>query len=64
MDIAGIAAASTARSTAQFVDAVQIAVLKKALQLEGQGALQLVQAATQVVNNNPPSLGGSVDTFA
>lgn len=64
MDITGIAAASIARSTAQFVDAVQLAVLKKALQLEGQGALQLVQAATQVVSSNPPSVGGNVDTFA
>jgi hypothetical protein len=64
MDVASIAAESTARSHAQLLDAVQMAVLRKTLDQQGQSALQLVQAATQVVYNNPPNIGGSVDTFA
>lgn len=64
MDVAGIAAASTALSQIRFAQAAQIAVLKKALELEGQGALQLVQAVAQVIYNNPPNVGGNVDTVA
>jgi hypothetical protein len=64
MDVAGIAATSTAMSQIRFAEAAQIAVLKKALELEGQGALQLVQAVAQVTYNNPPNVGGNVDTVA
>jgi hypothetical protein len=64
MDIAGIAADSTVSSRAQLLDAVQMAVLRKALDLEGQSALQLVQSAAQIVFNNPPNLGNSIDTYA
>jgi hypothetical protein len=51
-------------SQANAANAVQLAVLKKAINLQGQGALQLVQAATQSASSKPPHLGGSVDTFA
>ncbi len=64
MDVAGIAAASTAMAQIRFAQAAQIAVLKQALELEGQGALQLVQAVAQVVYNNPPNVGGNIDTTA
>jgi hypothetical protein len=63
MDISVVSAAVTA-AQADTASAVQMAVLKKALDMEGQSALQLVQAATQVSYNNPPNLGNKVDTFA
>ncbi len=44
---------------------VQLTVLKKAINLESNGALQLLQALpTPQPVNNPPHLGKSVDTFA
>lgn len=64
MEITGIAASATAMSQAETATAVQMAVLKKALDIEGQSALQLVQAATQTGYNNPPNLGNRVDIFA
>lgn len=64
MDITGTAAAAASIAQTETADAVQIAVLKKALAIEGQGALQLVQAATQIGYSNPPNLGNGVDTFA
>lgn len=45
----------------------QVAVLKKALDVEASSALALIQAIPQpqpVVNTNPPHLGNSVDTKA
>jgi hypothetical protein len=64
MDVTGIAAMSTSMAQAETAEAVQLAVLKKALDIEGQGALQLIQAATQVNYSNPPNLGNGVDVFA
>ncbi len=64
MDIAGIAAVATSMAQTETANAVQMAVLKKALDIEGQSALQLVQAATQINYNNPPNLGSGVDIFA
>lgn len=63
MDVAAIASLATAMSQAETAQAVQIGVLKKALDVQANGALQLLAAAAQVVNN-PPHLGNSVDTFA
>jgi len=64
MDVSAIAAAASDMAQAQTADAVQIAVLKKALDIESQNAMQLIQAASQVIYNNPPNLGNQVDTFA
>jgi len=68
MDVSGIAAAATQLSQNRTANDVQIAVLKKAMDIQAQGALQLVQAATaqsaQSVSNNPPHLGNAIDTFA
>ena len=60
MDVAGIGSLSTALSAAQTGDAVSILVMKKAMEMQGQSALALVQAATQTAAN-PPNLGQSVD---
>lgn len=62
MDVAGIASLSTALSAAATGDAVAVQVLKKSLDLEAQGALQLLQALPAV--NNPPHLGNAVDVRA
>ncbi|MCX7171618.1 MAG: YjfB family protein [Proteobacteria bacterium] len=66
MDVTAIASAATAMSQARTADAVSVAVLKKALNIQAQGALQLVQAATQSAQttNNLPHLGNKVDFFA
>lgn len=60
MDVSSIGSLSTALSQAQTGDAVSTLVLKKAMQIQEQNALQLLQALPQV-SNNPPSLGNSVD---
>lgn len=62
MDISGLASAASAASQAQTGDAVAIAVLKKATEIQEDSALQLLQALPQV--NNPPHLGNSVDIRA
>jgi len=66
MDVTAIAALATQMSQARTAEAAQVAVLRKALDLQGQGALQLLQAAVQAPQaaNNPPNLGNRVDTFA
>ena len=60
MDVSSICSLSTALSQAQTGDAVSTLVLKKAMQIQEQNALQLLQALPQV-SNNPPNLGNSVD---
>ena len=64
MDLTAIASVATAMSEAKTGQAVQMAVLKKAIDLQAEGAIQLVLAATQAVAGNPPHLGNRVDTFA
>lgn len=64
MDTTSIAAVATAMSQAKTENAVQIAVLKKSMDVQAQGALQLIQAATQAMPSNPPHLGNRVDTLA
>ena len=64
MDALSIAALASDMSQARTEQAVQISVLKKVLDVQAQGAMQLVQAAAQVVPHNPPNLGNKVDTFA
>jgi hypothetical protein len=60
MDVGAIASVATEMSRVQTSGAVQIAVLKKAMDIEAQSALQLLQA----VPSNPPNLGNNVDQFA
>jgi Putative motility protein len=59
MDVSAIASLATQMSQAQTADAVQVAVLKKAMDVQEQSALQLLQA----IPNNPPNLGNNVDQF-
>jgi len=64
MDISGIAALATGMSQARTADAVQLMVLKKAMDIEAQSGLQLILAASNVVPSNPPNLGNRIDTIA
>ncbi len=66
MDVSAIAALATDMAQTSTVAEAQIAVLKKAMALEGQGALQLLQVADQALQavSNPPHLGNQIDTFA
>lgn len=59
------ASATNSLSASQTAMAVEIAVLKKSLDLQAQNAAQLLAALPEPVRyNNPPGLGGSVDTYA
>jgi hypothetical protein len=62
MDITGIAAAATDMAQANTSNNVQMAVLKKSLDIARQGAMQLIDAVPPPPS--PPHLGNRVDTFA
>ncbi|MFT3847503.1 MAG: YjfB family protein [Propionivibrio sp.] len=64
MDTLGIAALAGDVSQSRTQDVVQLAVLKKAMDIEAQSAMQLVQAAIQAAPSNPPNLGNGVNIFA
>lgn len=65
MDVSAIASLATEASQARTADAVSVAVLKKALDVEAQGAAQLVQAAVQSMQagGRPPRPGSFIDVF-
>ncbi len=64
MDVPSIAAVATDLAQAKTEGAVQLVVLKKAMDIQAQGAMQLIQAAAQVIPTNPPNLGNTIDTVA
>jgi hypothetical protein len=64
MDISGVVAAASNLAQYKTATDVQLAVFKKAIDISAQSSLQLIQAATQSLPNNPPNLGNSIDTFA
>lgn len=66
MDVTGISALATQMAQGRQVNDVQTAVLKKAIDIETQGAMQLIQTASQIVPsaNNPSHLGNTINTFA
>lgn len=64
MNTSDIATLASNLSQSRTADAVQMLVLKKSMDLSAQGGMQLVQAATQAANNNPPHLGSQIDTYA
>jgi Putative motility protein len=61
MDAVRIATIVSALSASRTADAVQMAVLKKALDSQALGAMALINALPPV---NPPHLGRVIDTFA
>lgn len=64
MDISSLGNVSSALSQARTGDAVAIAVLKKANDIQAQSASQLLQALPQVPVSVTPGLGERVNTFA
>lgn len=66
MDVTALASAATTMAQTHTAEAVSVAVLKKALDIQAQGAMQLVQAAAQSIqtSSNPPHLGNRIDTLA
>jgi redox-regulated HSP33 family molecular chaperone len=64
MDVTAIAAAGSANSAAQTQTAVQLSVLKKAIDIESAGALALVQAVPTPPAASGGTAGGIVNTFA
>ncbi|MBS1144712.1 MAG: hypothetical protein H6R14_2118 [Proteobacteria bacterium] len=60
MDVSSVGGLSSALSQAQTGDAVGMLVLKKAMDIQAQSAMQLLQALPPVASN-PPNLGNSVD---
>lgn len=65
MDVSAIASVATEMAQASTADAVSIAVLKRALEIQAQGEVQLVQAAvlSAPASRNPPHLGNFIDIF-
>ena len=63
MDIGSLGSFSSAMSLGQTTDAVQIAVQKKAMDIEQQSAMQLISGVTESAPKNPPNLGNNVDTY-
>ncbi len=63
MDVSSVGSLSSALSQAQTGDAVSTLVLKKAMKIQEQNAMQLLQAVPQMPNN-PPNLGNSIDVKA
>lgn len=63
MDITSMTGLSAVLSQTRTADAAGIAVLKKAMDIQAQAAMQLIQALPQP-SSNPPNLGNSVDVRA
>lgn len=64
MEISSIAAAVSANSANQLRAEVSVAVLKKALDIQEQGALQLLEALPQPAAAPVGSVGGVINTYA
>jgi len=66
MDISNsIASAATGMAEARLKSSVQMSVLKKAMDMQSQGALQLLQSVVQSSKPaNPAHLGNTLDVTA
>jgi hypothetical protein len=64
MDISGTRALVARVNQADTANVVQLTVLKKSIDVNAQSALQLIQAASNIIPSNPPHLGTRVDTYA
>ena len=64
MDISTIGNVASALSQAATGDAVAMAVLKKAIDIQAQGAMQLIQALPQPASGTTSTLGNNLNTFA
>lgn len=64
MEINSVGSPSAALSQTRTGDAVAISVMKKALEIQSQNAMQLIQALPLPTTNSPANLGNNVNTFA
>ena len=64
MDISTVGNVSSALAQATTGDAVAISVLKKAIDIQAQSAMQLIQALPQPAPGTTSTLGNGVNTFA
>jgi hypothetical protein len=64
MDVSPIAATATALSGLQVQSQIAVSVLKKAIDLESAGALQLLQALPSPTPVSAGAAGGAVDVWA
>lgn len=62
--VSSVASAASAASQGQMGDAVNILVLKKAIEMQAQSALQLLEALPAPAASNPAHLGQNVDVTA
>ncbi len=60
MDISSLGGLTNGLAQVQIGDAVSTLVLKKAIDIQEQSAMQLLQTLPQIASN-PPNLGNSVD---
>jgi len=63
MDILSVGSLTSALTQATTGDAVNTLVLRKAMDIQAQTALQLLQAVPQLPSN-PPNLGNTIDIKA
>ncbi len=65
MDVTAIVSVAVEMAQTRTAEAVSVAVLKRALDIQAQGEVQLVQAAVQSMPGagNPPHLGNFIDIF-
>lgn len=63
MDITSMTGLSAVLSQTRTADAAGIAVLKKAMDIQAQTAVQLLQSLPQAASN-PPNLGNNIDVKA
>jgi hypothetical protein len=66
MEISSVGSVSAALSQASSGDAVALLVLKKALEIQAQNAMQLIQALPQPVTTSVPAAPSAdgINTFA
>ena len=64
METSDISQLASSLNQSRTAEAVQMAVLKKSMNMDMQSSVQLIQAATHVPANNPPHLGRHIDVFA
>lgn len=63
MGITSVSGQPSTLTPTQLSEAVSTAVLRKAIDIQAQGALQLLQALPPVASN-PPNLGNNIDVRA
>ena len=65
MEVSNVNILAMATSQGQTGDAVNILVLKKAMELQAQSAAQLLEALPPMpAPSNPPNLGQNIDLMA